>query len=42
MLRIVLIEMQQGRFRPSQWFRDARESPGYSRGVPRDAVGRSP
>jgi Transposase DDE domain len=25
MLRIVLIEMQQGRFRPSQWFRDARE-----------------
>lgn len=25
MLRIVLIEMQQGRFRPSQWFRDAGE-----------------
>jgi hypothetical protein len=25
MLRVVLIEMQQGRFRPAQWFRDARE-----------------
>jgi hypothetical protein len=27
MLRMVLIEMQQGRFRPSQWFRAAREHP---------------
>ena len=26
MLRIVLIEMQQGRHRPSQWFRDTREN----------------
>lgn len=25
MLRIVLIEMQRGRFRPSQWWRDAKE-----------------
>jgi len=25
MLRLVLIEMQQGRYRPSQWCRDARE-----------------